>query len=976
MITCDYEDLDGFPLKFEENTTEEDKQFFIKEYPRVDTVALEKIHCTTCDVHVGTAPISEKTIRTHPVLHVTHCNKCFAFYNSGEFGKGDDGSEFYCRWCGQGGEVFCCSDCPFVFCNKCIKSNLTTKYVKEIEDNDDWKCFVCDKSILKKMRAQHWALQNFVEKQSSKIKKLNGNEEEIDSLLNEDSTRCCPRKKKKSPIPPKTLLTASLKRSLTQSLQLTPPPAKKQNTAKSPKIPSHYTYANKTVKIASKPQQSNNNNEIVCTPDILGLMSGNQESNTSPRRMQVPPLVMRGQSERGRPRNPPPPPSTSQPVSTIYHNVNGYQVDLNQAARQDIFRLPNGKLIQVRKQNALTATLPPGRYPLNSAQVNQPVPRPRVTIQPNSIGRFQRPQIHRPQGPRVIMPQQRFQARFSTPPQQLTPLPTLPPVSTVFTQQNGSISVQRAPQPDTALGKAKVEFEDKIISGMEVCQHTINKMITLTNSTSFKTSNSFRDIEGLYIHLRYLFTYTMGKYKTLQESLTEGMETLAKLDPKLLDHDEEDIEILEEKTDCIDLDSDNEGNDSPVKKVPSPAKVVSSELTNGVGTTAKIPVPSFRHMRYIDKPKEIEPMETEAVLDVEAELNVSAIQTVPIDDEQPSTSHPSFVVDAVTGQVTMMECVVKLENLEFSKSVYIKNYMAQLNASKNSSRASSVETRSSSVEKSRASSVETRSSSVEKSRASSIDKAGSSSVEKSRASSVEKARSSSVEKSRASSVDKAGTSSVEKARAFSVEKSRETFVEETRSSSVEKSRESSVEKSCTSSVDKAGSSSVEKSQESSVDKAGTSSVEKTKVQKNKNGAGPRSSKKMVDVLIEIDEDSNSAVTAEEMTNKDAEKATPEKVTAVEEVPIVEDENNASCEILETSISIVCLDDSIEESEAVANESENGESQSNNAVADIIEESEANRDDEILSEKAIIESELDILLELTDLAPTADGEFNV
>lgn len=82
MIACDLKDADGFPLKFEENTTEEDKKFFIKEYPKVDTVAREKIHCTTCDGHIGTAPISEKIIRTHPVLRVTHCNKCFAFYVS------------------------------------------------------------------------------------------------------------------------------------------------------------------------------------------------------------------------------------------------------------------------------------------------------------------------------------------------------------------------------------------------------------------------------------------------------------------------------------------------------------------------------------------------------------------------------------------------------------------------------------------------------------------------------------------------------------------------------------------------------------------------------------------------------------------------------------------------------------------------------------------------------------------------------
>lgn len=80
MIASDFKDSDGFKLSFEDNCSKEDQKFFVAEYPLIDNVSHKRLHCTTCDIHIGSAPISEKIVRTHQVLGVTQCNKCYAFY--------------------------------------------------------------------------------------------------------------------------------------------------------------------------------------------------------------------------------------------------------------------------------------------------------------------------------------------------------------------------------------------------------------------------------------------------------------------------------------------------------------------------------------------------------------------------------------------------------------------------------------------------------------------------------------------------------------------------------------------------------------------------------------------------------------------------------------------------------------------------------------------------------------------------------
>ncbi|XP_034247213.1 uncharacterized protein LOC117648668 [Thrips palmi] len=168
----------------------------------VDTVLNQRLHCTACGVHIGAAPNYIHLGNRHKVLRVLICNKCRTFYGVGKFSKDSDGSELFCRWCGQGGQVICCSSCPNVFCQLCIRRNIGEDYLNSVVASNFWACFLCNYEILWPLRAVCWALLTYTMKRKKDA--LSGNDSRKTQELQDDKSRCCPKQTKKRKPPSKS----------------------------------------------------------------------------------------------------------------------------------------------------------------------------------------------------------------------------------------------------------------------------------------------------------------------------------------------------------------------------------------------------------------------------------------------------------------------------------------------------------------------------------------------------------------------------------------------------------------------------------------------------------------------------------------------------------------------------------------------------------------------------------------------------
>lgn len=131
-------------------------------------------------------------------------------------------------------------------------------------------------------------------KQLEKIQKVNINsEEELNNLLNDDLTTCCPKKKRKLPLPKPAPVPIKRPISNGPQMSMTQPPAKRPFLVqpavnKSLKVPVHPSFhAPKPGPRPMAPRKPQS--EVVCTPDISNLFNEQgASSSTAP-----PPLAMR-----------------------------------------------------------------------------------------------------------------------------------------------------------------------------------------------------------------------------------------------------------------------------------------------------------------------------------------------------------------------------------------------------------------------------------------------------------------------------------------------------------------------------------------------------------------------------------------------------------------------------------------------------------------------------------------------------------
>jgi len=180
---------------FFDMVSEEEKKYYEDNPIPLDKVEDMKIQCTACWKQVNHR--IPNNIQRHPQLGVPICRNCKHFYEDGDWEKDDEGSDMYCRWCGNGGEVLGCDKCKvYVYCKQCITRNCGRAKFAEINESEEWACFACEPSQIYKERSQMLALARWAAERK-KLKRKCGGRKETPKKKKEDPEKVKENRKRK-----------------------------------------------------------------------------------------------------------------------------------------------------------------------------------------------------------------------------------------------------------------------------------------------------------------------------------------------------------------------------------------------------------------------------------------------------------------------------------------------------------------------------------------------------------------------------------------------------------------------------------------------------------------------------------------------------------------------------------------------------------------------------------------------------------
>jgi len=152
---------------FAEKVDKEEMEWIEKNAPKPAQLEAKILKCTVCNEHLDFKVQSQ--CQKHPDLGVLMCSKCKSQYGRGGWDKDKEGNDEFCRWCSEGGEIYLCDFCTHAFCKKCIRWNLGRKYLKAVEDDEKWKCLICDPSFIRDQRAIYWAILKYHRDRKAKL---------------------------------------------------------------------------------------------------------------------------------------------------------------------------------------------------------------------------------------------------------------------------------------------------------------------------------------------------------------------------------------------------------------------------------------------------------------------------------------------------------------------------------------------------------------------------------------------------------------------------------------------------------------------------------------------------------------------------------------------------------------------------------------------------------------------------------------